>query len=122
MGAFGAEKFQDPQDRGKKDTDQLHQDLRFTPNSTMAARSSAMAAELANIINSTTAPASTSIKEDAEMEEEAILDLFYESDVPELQAIMQEARAKAESGKTSALTRPTKEISTDSVMKLMIGL
>ena len=105
MGAFGAEKFQDPQDRGKKDTDQLHQDLRFTPNSTMAARSSAMAAELANIINSTSAPASTSNKEDTEMEEEAILDLFYESDVPELQAIMQEARAKAESGNISVLTR-----------------
>ena len=104
MGAYDAEKFQDPQDRGKKNTDQLHQDLRFTPNSSMAARSTAMAAELANIISSTNAPASTSIKEDAEMEEEAILDLFYESEVPELQAIMQEARAKAESGKTSALT------------------
>jgi len=108
-GAFDAEKFQRKQDRGREKTDQLHEDLRFTPNSTMMARSQAMAAELADIISSTNAPAATSIKEDAEMEEEAILDLFYTSDVPELQAIMQEARAKAESGGTSVIADRPKE-------------
>ena len=101
MQEFGSEKFQEVSSRGRKATDQLHEDLKFTPNLSMAKRSAAMAAELANVIESAVAPASTSKKEDAEMEEEAILDLFYESEVPELRAIMQEARAKAESGKTS---------------------
>ena len=103
-GAFAPEKFQQKDLRGKQDTNQLHQDLGFTPNASMAARSTAMAAELAQIVEATNAPTSTSIKEDAEMEEEAILDLFYTSDVPELQAIMQEARAKADAGETSVIT------------------
>jgi hypothetical protein len=102
--AFGPEKFQRKELRDRGDpTDQLMEDLRFTPNTDMFRRSTAMAAELANIITTMNAGEAQSKKEDAEMEEEAILNLFYESEVPELQAIMQEARAKAESGGTSVI-------------------
>tara|TARA_R100000655_G_scaffold82935_2_gene122485 strand:+ start:3620 stop:5656 length:2037 start_codon:yes stop_codon:yes gene_type:complete len=102
--AFGPEKFQRKELRDRQTpTDQLMDDLRFTPNNDMFRRSTAIAAELANIVSSMNAGEAQSQKEDAEMEEEAILDLFYESEVPELQAIMQEARAKAEEGGTSVI-------------------
>lgn len=101
---YGPEKYQQRPLRGKEATDQMMEDLRFAPNATAAAASSAMGAELANIITNLTAPQSTSQKEKAEMEEEAILDVLLDSGgkYPELDAIMQEARQKAIDGETSA--------------------
>ena len=98
--SFTPEKFS--QDR-QAPTDRLMDDLKFTPNSTMAARSSAMAAELANIIEGFQIGYEKPRKEDAEMEEESILDIFYDSDVPELNQIMKDARKKAESGPLSVI-------------------
>ena len=87
----------------KANTDRLMTDLGFTPNATMAARSTAMAAELANIIEGHQIGYSKPRKEDAEMEEESILDIFYDSDVPELNQIMKDARRKAEEGPLSVI-------------------
>mgnify|MGYP003637234239 CR=1 FL=1 len=98
--SFTPEKFS--RDR-KAPTDRLMEDLRFTPNSTMAARSTAIAAELANIIEGFQIGYEKPRKEDAEMEEESILDIFYESDVPELNQIMKDARRKAEEGPLSVI-------------------
>ena len=93
--AYPEDAFKTKATRQTNPSDQLANDLRFTPDDTMAARSTQMAAELANIIQSFQADPLESTKEKAEMEEEGLLNLMESSEFPELNHIMKEAREQA---------------------------
>ena len=93
--AYPEDAFKTKDTRESNPSDQLANDLRFTPDDTMAARSSKMAAELADIIQSFQADPLESKKEKAEMEEEGLLNMMESSAFPELNHIMKEAREQA---------------------------
>jgi hypothetical protein len=93
--AFPEDAFKTKATRQTNPSDQLANDLRFTPDDTMAARSTQMAAELADIVQSFQADPLESSKEKAEMEEEGLLNMMESSEFPELNHIMKEAREQA---------------------------
>ena len=106
----------------------LADDLRFTPDRDMAAKSALMAEELAKIVNSYQVSSTESKKETAEMEEEALLDQLNAQMSPvsttgggetDLQAIMTAARKQAKQHEALAKDSPLK---TGKVSRSSLGL
>ena len=106
----------------------LADDLRFTPDRDMAAKSALMAEELAKIVNSYQVSSTESKKEKAEMEEEALLDQLNAQMSPvsttgggetDLQAIITAARKQAKQHEALAKDSPLK---TGKVSRSSLGL